>query len=499
MSSKTLTLLGRASPLVLARSVSAVLTFAIPLVLVRRFAPDEYGTYKQLLLVSQTLYYLLPMGIPQSLYYFIPRSVVPRPYLVQALVFLAAAGLVAAGLLEAGGGLIAGWLHNPQIAPRVPMLAVYTAALLASVPLEAAWTAQGRTGIAALAYLVSDALKAAAMTAPALLGHGLDGVLTGLAAFALLRMVATWIAHGRARGPAFDRGALKAQLRYSLPAGAAVALLVPQQALHPYLVSAGIPAAAFAVYAVGTFQVPVFDLLYAPTSEMLMVRLAELEREGKSMESPSVFREAVHKLGLFFVPACAFLMVFAPEIVAALFTSRYQAAVPVFRVSAAGGLLACLPVDGALRARGETGHLFIASAIKIAITIPLAVIGVAKLGMMGGIGSWLVAEVLGKAVLAARLPRALSSGVGNLLPWAGLSKAAVAAALASVATLMARGLFSGVPHAFLRACGLGAFFGVFAIGGLFVLGEVRSPLPVALSSLPERWRARLGSLFTAKA
>ena len=43
------------------------------------------------------------------------------------------------------------------------LLAVYTAALVAASPLETAWTARGRTGLAAAFYLGSDVVKAAAM------------------------------------------------------------------------------------------------------------------------------------------------------------------------------------------------------------------------------------------------------------------------------------------------------------------------------------------------
>lgn len=487
-------LLARASPLVLARAASALLTFAIPLVLVREFAAAEYGTYKQLLLVSQTLYYLLPFGVSQSLYFFVPRSASARPFLVQALSFLTLAGGLAAGLLVGAGPALAGWLNNPGLAARMPAIAIYTGALLGSIPLEIGWTAQGRTGRAAVAYLVSDGLKAVAMTAPALLGLGLDGVVAGLAGFAVLRLAAAWLAHGGGAGRAWDGAALRSQLRWAVPVGASVALLVPQQALHPYLVSSGLDAAAFAVYAVGTFQVPVFDLLYAPTSEMLMVRLAELERLRRAAESAAVFREAVHKLALFFVPACAFLFTFAPELVAALFTTRYQAAVPIFRLSALGGLLACLPVDGALRARGETRHILLASAVKIAATVPLALLGVARFGMMGGIGSWLAAEVLGKAALLLRLPRALGAPLRALLPWPKLLKAALVAGVASLGTLAVRAAVPNVPFAFVRLAGLAAIFGILALAGLVAAGEVRpAALQQALLERALRWRARVSA------
>src|SRR4029079_13921750 len=111
---------------------------------------------------------------------------------------------------------------------------------------------------------------------------------------------------------------------------------------------------AFALYAVGCFQLPIIDLLYTPTSEVLMDRLAELERENRREQGVVAFREATAKLSFAFLPAAAFLFASAPEFIAALFGPRFLPAAPLFRVSVIGVALATLPLDGALRARGET-------------------------------------------------------------------------------------------------------------------------------------------------
>src|SRR5207302_4594466 len=73
---------------------------------------------------------------------------------------------------------------------------------------------------------------------------------------------------------------LRRQLAYALPFGAAFALIIPQQQFHSYLVSASVTAAAFAVYAVGCFQLPIVDMLYTPVSEILQLGIAEHEAKG---------------------------------------------------------------------------------------------------------------------------------------------------------------------------------------------------------------------------
>ena len=353
--------LGRAGPLVLARFATALLGISIPLVLARTLPLEEYGTYKQLFLLSQTLYFVLPLGIPQGLFYFLPRARERRPYLAQSLLFMSAMGLLAAGLLWMGGGLVARAFQNPGLLEHRLPLAVYTGALLGSFGLELSLTARGRTGVAAVAYLVSDVVRSLLLVLPVLAGFGLDVMMQALAGYALVRWALAWVTGlWGERGPLLQGTHWKAQVRYAVPFGAAMALAIPQQYAHQFAVSWPVTPAAFAIYAVGCFQLPLVDLLYTPTSEVLMVRLGELDREGRIAEGVAAFREASARLAYVFLPLAAFLFAAAPDFIAGLFGARYLAAVPLFRISVLAIALAILPMDGVLRARGpeRVEHLF---------------------------------------------------------------------------------------------------------------------------------------------
>jgi O-antigen/teichoic acid export membrane protein len=297
-------------------------------------------------------------------------------------------------------------------------------------------TARGRTRTSSSFYVGSEMLKAASMALPAALGFGLRGVITGMALFALVRLCVAWpvVLRGE-RGPLLDRAALRSQLRYALPFGAAVALSIPQTYFHQYVVSAKFDAAAFAVYSVGLFQLPLLDLLYTPTSEVLMVTLGELEREGRREEAARVFRSAVLKLAHAFVPATVAMVALAPQFIATLFTAKYLAAVPIFRVGVTAALLGVLPVDGVLRARDETRHIFASYLVKALVTVPLVLVCVSRFGMMGAVASWLTAEIVGKLALLVCVPRALGVGVRSLLPWSELAWLGLCAALAVAGAL----------------------------------------------------------------
>ncbi len=471
--------LGKAGPLVLARLLGAGLTFCIPFVLARVLGKEEYGTYFQLFLIATTLYYVLPFGVVQSLYYFVPRADEKRPWLGQTLLYMSGAGLVAGGLVWTLLGPVARQFNNPALLEFRAPLAAYTALLLGAFPLEISLTSQGRTKHSAFLYAVSEVVRTAAMVVPCLLGFGLHGMMLAVAGFALVRFVAAWVVVPRGTGPLLRPGLWREQLVYAAPFGLAMAVAIPQQNAHLYMVAGAVAPALYAVYRVGCSQLPLVDLLYTPTSEVLMVRLGELEKQGRLEEGVVAFREAAGKLAFAFLPFAAFLFAAAPEFIGTFYTAEYLPAVPIFRVSVLGVVLAILPMDGVLRARGHTRSILHSYLLKAAVTVPLVWVGVKQFGLMGAVVSWALAELVGKFSLLVRVPAALSPPdralrIRDVIPWRELGKASLAAVAAAAGVFLLRAstvhAWGGLPEGFLwRALPLALAGLLFALGYVGVL------------------------------
>lgn len=452
--------LSRARPLVVARAFSAGVTFFIPLALARLLEVSEYGTFKQFFLLSHTLYLALGLGVPQSLYYFLPRheGAARRSYLGQTLIWLAGAGAVVVVFLLSAAPVIE-WVGGPElVAMRVPM-ALFAGCLLGAGALEPGLTAQGRPGAAAIGYVASDTAKTAAFILPAILGFGLEGVLWGAALFAALRLVAAWIVLSRPTGAEpggafFQRSLFREQLRYALPYGGAMLLAMPQQQFHQYVVSVSSSPEVFAIYAVGCFNLPVVDLLYTPTTELLMYRIGELSRLGRpDREAADAFREAVGKLAYVFLPMAAGLFAIAPAFLSLLYTSKFLGSAPIFRIALLVVVLACFPVDGVLRAQARTRALLLSNVAKLGFSVPLILLLFHVFGPVGAMIGFAGSEAIHRGVLlvlAARalLPEAAARGriqgtLGALravLPMRHLLRAGGAAGGAAAVVLAASGV-----------------------------------------------------------
>lgn len=488
-------LFGKAGPLVMARFIASAITFCIPLVLARRLSLQDYGTYKQLLLIATPLLNVLPFGMTSSLFFFIPRAEAKRPFLVQTYAYLLGVGLLAGALIVACLGLAGARFSNPDLVHFRWELAGYATFFLAANAFEATLTTQGKTRASGTIYVISEIVKALSLIVPVLLGHGLAGAMAGLAVYTTLRAVCAWAFLLRSgHGPLWRFSDFKAQLAYALPFGAAMVLALPQQMAHQYAVSATVSPALFAIYSVGCFQLPLIDLLYQPTSEVLMVEIGELERVGRLERAVLLFREATSKLAFFFLPLAAFLFVAAPEFIGALFGPKFLAAAPIFRVSVLAVGLSILPMDGVLRARNETRYLFLTYLTKALLTVPFVYFGVKFFSMMGGICAWAAAELVGKALLLWRTPRALSSNQKTLrlryvIPLRQLGQAMLAAAVAALGVealrwlvpagweFLPRGLlWRALPLAcagLLFSLGYGAMLAATGLNPIKVLGLLR--------------------------
>lgn len=116
------------------------------------------------------------------------------------------------------------------------------------------------------------------------------------------------------------------------------------------------------------------------------------------------------------------------------------------------------------------------------LTVPLVLGMVEWLGLMGGVLSWLIAEAVGKALLAWRVPRALRleswKGMTELVPWPSMVKASIASLGAAGMLLVWKRLVSmtweQIPHSFLwrllPIAAVSALFGVVYLFGLQLMG-----------------------------
>jgi O-antigen/teichoic acid export membrane protein len=454
--SKPSGILRQAGPLMLGRGAATVLGFALPLILTRLLPQAEFGTYKQIWLVVTTAFFMLQLGMGQSLYYFLPRKDGrAREWLTQSSLSLLILGAFAAIALYAARFAVARQFGNPELATYGLPMALIALFMIAAAPLEIQLTAEGRVRTAAWVIFLSDGFRVVASVVPLWLGLGLHGFFWAYVLHSALRFAlqcAFFFARGR---PHADWTLWREQLAYALPFGAAILLDIPQKTFHQWAVGWSVDPAAFAIYSQGCFQLPIINLLYSPISDVLQVRLADPSAREHRVH---LFHDANLRLAAVFFPFTAGMVAAASLFVPALFTHTYDASTPIFRVALIMTPFAALPLDGTLRALGQTRYLFRIFFWRLVITVPAVLVGLKLFGMIGAISGHVVAESTIRLAMLDRVRHELGATWREILPWNQLSVIALSSVVASVPALVIATVSSSGPRPFLTLCAAGVAY-----------------------------------------
>jgi O-antigen/teichoic acid export membrane protein len=268
----------------------------------------------------------------------------------------------------------------------------------------------------------------------------------------------------------FDWGLMRSQLSYAVPLGLAGILYTAQTDLHSYFVSNRLGAVAYAIYGVGTLQIALLTMLQEATNAVVIPRVSALQHQNDTREIIQLMARAMRKLAAVYFPVYALLIVVAHEFIGFLFTRRYLASVPVFRINLTLLLLGVLLLDPLFRAYAEQRFFLIRLRVVLCVLLTAGLwFGIARFGLVGAISTVVLVGVTERVVMAVRFGRILGVSRRDLVLLKDIGKLALAAAAAGLVAEGVRLLLRGAkPLVVLMVCGV--VFSLVYLGAVLLAG-----------------------------
>lgn len=468
-------LTARAVWLMFAKTMAFGFSLALPLLLVRRLDIAQFGLYKQAFQVISTAIVILPLSFGMSAYYFLPREDDPARrggVVLHALLFNLTIGGAAFLLLLIRPQILAQMFGNPELIRLAPLVGAVIALWIFSAFLEMVTVANEEQRLTPLFVISAQFTKTALLVAAAAALANV-GALLWAALIQGLVQSAVLLFYLRSRFPGFwrrfDTGLFRAQLTYALPFGLLGILWTMQTDLHTYFVSRRFGAAQFAVYAIACFDIPLITILAESVNSVMIPRVSFLQSRDDRREIVRLVASVMRKLAAVYLPLFVFLLVMAAAFIQTLFTDKFLASVPIFRVNLALLPLAVITLDAIVRAHKELGRfLLVVRIILLAALIGALWYGVKHFDLYGMI--WIVVgfTAIERLIVAARCGSVLGVGWRDLPLLADVGKIAIAAAVGGVAAYGVRTVLVGQkPIVVLAAGAVG--FGLAYLAGLLVL------------------------------
>lgn len=472
----------RVSWLAFAKTAGFAFSIALPLILVRRLDRELYGLYKQAFLIVTTAMTVLPLGVPMSAFYFLPREKTRRRETVlNILLFLVVIGGLACAALTLFPSILAAIFHDSRLASLSAWIGVTVLFWILGGFLDIVPVANDEIRLAS-AFIIGIQASRALLFLTAVLWFG---TLRSLLAAAILHgalqtVVLLCYLHSRFPGfwSALDFSMLRDQLSYALPLGAAALLMIVQTDLHNYFVSNHFGPALFAVYSIGTLQLPLMGLIWEATNSVLITRVSAFEKQGEYREIVLLIARAARKLAAVYFPVYAFLMIAGREFLRVLFTARFADSWPIFATNLTLLPLGIVLLDPLYRAFERERYFLLRVRIALAALLTLSLwMFTARAGLAGVIAIVILIAFIERIIMAIHFARLLGVTARDIALLRDLGKVAMASLAAGVLAALARQMLLGEPPLVTLAGCAAAFATVYLpISLLWFRVPLRVPL-----------------------
>lgn len=455
--------------LLIARTLAFAIALVMPIAVARLFDQANLGLYRLALQIATTATAILPFSVGVSAYYFLPRLSEDQR---KALIFnIVAFHTVLAGVVVAvmmiRPDLISHLVKDPQGAERLttlaPLIGLTVGLNLVSVFFEHAATANQDVKLSTSFIVIAQASRAALIVGAAFLFRTVEALLYAWIIQGALQTAALiWYLHYRF--PAFwkyrNRKLFVEQMNYVLPLGFTTVMIVIQLDIHNYIVANQFTTAQYAIYAIGTAQVPLIGIVRDSINSVMQARMSKLQHENATSTMLHLVLRAWRVLAMAFIPVFAGLMLLTEDFIVGLYRSRYIESVPIMRVYLVLLLTSIFITDSVIRAYADYRFWFVKNRILLLIVqIVLSIILVPLMGMIGALMAMMIANILDRILNVRVVLKLLGFGREHLYIFRDFGVLFVLSGIAAAITFVTVSLMPGA-HALVR---LGAGISIFAI------------------------------------
>jgi O-antigen/teichoic acid export membrane protein len=171
--------------------------------------------------------------------------------------------------------------------------------------------------------------------------------------------------------------------RFALPLGTTDIVSLLNQQVDRWLILLSFPAAAFADYQAGAWQVPVLGTIAYSVGDAYMPSLVQKFGNGETRQAIEIWRGTIGKVSLVVVPITVGFMVGARELMSLLFTDAYVSAAIIFQLYSIMTLGRVATFGSVIIAAGRPRYMLQAAIFSLIVNVLLCVPLTLTVGFIG--------------------------------------------------------------------------------------------------------------------
>lgn len=334
------------------------LSFISAAILSRYFDKTEYGTYRQILYVYNTLLILFTAGLPSVFSYFIPRfNKGAQKALVSALnkIFVVL-GAIFSIILFFSADMLSAILKNPDLAIGLKIFSVFPLFTLPAMGVEGIYTALKETRQIAIYVLVSKLLMLIFIITPVLLFRTTYiGAIVGWGVANFIIFIMAMYMKNKpyvAVHTDFIPNMYKMIFDYSLPLLGAFIAGFTINCADQFFISRYYGTSSFADFSNGNLSIPFALMIANSVKSVLLPVLSKAQKENDLESVLPTYTRAVKKSIKLIIPVISFCIVFGSYLMSFLYSPKYESSTLFFQMHSIRDYIGAIPYLSVLLAFG---------------------------------------------------------------------------------------------------------------------------------------------------
>jgi O-antigen/teichoic acid export membrane protein len=421
----------RAAILIICRVFNQAVLLLSPVLLVRIFDMSAYGQYREFIVYAIMLGSFIEFTMNTNLIYFLPKH--PnreRQSVTHTVLLMLGTSVVGLTVIYLFRGPIFSHAHYDFVRPLI----VYIFFSLNFDFFENYWLGKKRTDYVLLYSSGRIALRTSALIVSAYLTRSVMGVIYTLIGIEMAKGLFVIAMLGRVLTRRLDRELLKEQLRFILPLGTAVTINQVNNQLANLMISIRMGVERLAVYANGSYQIPILNVVQSSVMDTLFPEMAQIEDAPRLR----LWQRANVVFCFVVFPVYVVFLYFAPTVIVTLFKKEYAASIPLFRIYLTLMLINCFDMGSPLRSINQNKYFILGSALSFGTNIGLILLLFTPVGFLLPAFAFLSGELAKAIYLATRIMHFYRIRARGLFLWSKLLRVACAALLSIPALAISR-------------------------------------------------------------
>ena len=410
--------------LIAGKILAQVVTFAIPLFLIRYLSKADYGLYSQFYMVVTFFTCFFGIGFETNLFYFYPlaSSEDKKSLVFQTFIFLVFFAIIAMAFTQIPI-IEKELIGSNELVNYQNLIVVGIFFMMPMNIIEPLYVVRKDFKVSIFYPPVEVILRLLMVIIFAIVQPGLKSVCTGIvvaAAFCLVFTLGYTFRDFNFRDLRIGMikiRLIRKQLLYNLPFGIAMSLNLLMLRFDKIICIRFLTPSDFATYTVAFFGIPGIMQIYDSFTKVQVIEMTIKYHENQINQISEIYKALALKAYSFSVPLLMIVALYSRKIVVFLFTSKYIESVPFFRLYLLSFLVFMLGAGLILRATDRTKDTLKAYAFSSLITLPVTFFLTKKFGMWGAMSSALFSLILPRLLMIYYEIRILNLNLASYFPW----------------------------------------------------------------------------------